>query len=89
MTSASENLCVSGVAVDNVSEKYFQLEDVGKQLGKAVVPHIIVGEDVAYALPDKSKGPQEEGNDGEQYMRPNESSKDDVSEKYLVPHKIV
>ena len=62
MTSASVNLPVSGVAGDNVSEKYFLLEDVGKQLGKAVVPHIIVGEGgVAYALPYKPKGPQEEG----------------------------
>ena len=78
MSNAYVNL--SGVAGNNSSEKYFQLEDVGKQLGKAVVPHIIVGEGVPYALPDKSKGPQEEG---EQYMRPNESSKDDVSEKYF------
>ena len=35
-----------------------------------------MGDGVAYALPDKSKGPQEEGNDGGQYMdlRPYEST---------------
>ena len=57
---------------------------MGKQLGKALVPHIIVGDGEAYAVPDKSKGPQDDVNDEGQSMRANESTKDeDVSEKYF------
>ena len=64
MAKASVNF--SGIAEDNVSEKYFQWENLGKQQVKTSVPHTIVGQGVAYAIPDKTKGDQDEGNDGGQ-----------------------
>ena len=43
----------------DVSEKYFQPEDAGKQPGQSSVNHKIVYNGVAYVLLDKSKGRQE------------------------------